>query len=137
MTSSDSSDEGEKSDSREVRIWVESDEDAAKIEALLEALGFTVLRELGDGDGPARLRWAVNRLCNRYQLTPRERDVLQGVLAGWRNGQVAKDLNISGATVKWHLHNIFTKTGAEDRESLLRLALQLGGRTREPERGES
>ncbi|EDM75068.1 probable response regulator transcription regulator protein [Plesiocystis pacifica SIR-1] len=120
----------------EVRIWVERDEDASRISAVLEALGYTVLRELEEGDGPARLRWAVNRLCHRHKLTARERDVLERVLAGRNNEQIGKDLEISRATVKWHMHNIFAKTNTGNREALLRLALQLGGKQQVREGGE-
>ena len=116
----------------EIRIWVAADEDANRVSAVLEALGYTVLRELSEGDGPARLRWAVNRLATRHKLTAREQDILERVLAGRNNEEIGKDLEISRATVKWHMHNIFAKTNTGNRESLLRLALQLGG-VRSPE----
>ncbi|MFV8749919.1 LuxR C-terminal-related transcriptional regulator [Nannocystaceae bacterium ST9] len=111
----------------EVRIWVERDDDANRISAVLEALGYTVLRELEEGDGPSRLRWAVNRLSRRHKLTLREQDILERVLAGRNNDEIGRDLEISRATVKWHMHNVFAKTNTGNRESLLRLALQLGG----------
>ncbi len=112
---------------QEVRIWVELDDDANRISAVLEALGYTVLRELEEGDGPSRLRWAVNRLARRHKLTLREQDILERVLAGRNNDEIGVDLEISRATVKWHMHNVFAKTNTGNRESLLRLALQLGG----------
>lgn len=111
----------------EVRIWVDGDDDANRVSAVLEALGYTVLRELEEGDGPARLRWAVNRLSQRHKLTLREQDILERVLAGRSNHEISRDLEISRATVKWHMHNLFAKTNTNNRESLLRLALQLGG----------
>lgn len=111
----------------EVRIWVERDDDANRISAVLEALGYTVLRELEEGDGPSRLRWAVNRLARRHKLTLREQDILERVLAGRNNDEIGVDLEISRATVKWHMHNVFAKSNTSNRESLLRLALQLGG----------
>ncbi len=115
------------SSSNEVHIRVSRDDDAARISAVLEALGYTVLRELGEGDGPARLRWAVTRLVSAHKLTEREQDILELVLQGRNNLQIGGDLSISRATVKWHMHNIFAKTSTGNRESLLRLALQLGG----------
>jgi DNA-binding CsgD family transcriptional regulator len=111
----------------EVRIWVERDDDANRISAVLEALGYTVLRELEEGDGPSRLRWAVDRLSRRHKLTLREQDILERVLAGRNNDEIGNDLEISRATVKWHMHNVFAKTNTGNRENLLRLALQLGG----------
>lgn len=111
----------------EVRIWVDADDDANRVSAVLEALGYTVLRELDEGDGPARLRWAINRLSQRHKLTLREQDILERVLAGRSNQEISRELEISRATVKWHMHNIFAKTNTCAREGLLRLALQLGG----------
>lgn len=111
----------------QVRIWVATDEDANRVSAVLEALGYVVVRELEEGDGPARLRWAVQRLATRHKLTVREQDILECVLGGRNNDEIAGDLEISRATVKWHMHNVFAKTNTSNRESLLRLALQLGG----------
>jgi DNA-binding CsgD family transcriptional regulator len=111
----------------EVRIWVDADDDANRVSAVLEALGYTVLRELDEGDGPSRLRWAISRLSQRHKLTLREQDILERVLAGRSNHEISGELEISRATVKWHMHNIFAKTNTAQREGLLRLALQLGG----------
>jgi len=111
----------------EVHIRVAQDEDASRISAVLEALGYSVLRQLDEGDGPQRLRWAVTRLARRHKLTARERSILELVLNGRTNQQIGRELEISRATVKWHMHNVFAKTNSNNRECLLRLALQLGG----------
>lgn len=115
-----------------VRFAVERDEQAAKITALLEALGYEVVRDLAPDSAQTRLRWAVARLESKAMLTPREADVLELVLQGKSNGEIGAALEISKATVKWHMHNVFTKTGTTTREALLREALQLGGMTRRP-----
>jgi DNA-binding CsgD family transcriptional regulator len=112
---------------KEVHIRVAHDDDASRISAVLEALGYSVQRQLDEGDGPQRLRWAVNRLARRHKLTSREQDILELVLEGRANAQIGRALEISRATVKWHMHNVFAKTNTGNRESLLRLALQLGG----------
>jgi DNA-binding CsgD family transcriptional regulator len=111
----------------EVHIRVAHDDDATRISAVLEALGYCVLRQLDEGDGPQRLRWAVTRLARHHKLTSREQDILELVLEGRTNTQIGRVLDISRATVKWHMHNVFAKTNTGTRESLLRLALQLGG----------
>lgn len=111
----------------EVHIRVAHDDDATRISAVLEALGYSVLRQLDEGDGPQRLRWAVTRLARRHKLTSREQDILELVLEGRTNTQIGRVLDISRATVKWHMHNVFAKTNTGTRESLLRLSLQLGG----------
>jgi DNA-binding CsgD family transcriptional regulator len=122
-----------KSDKIRVRFAVEDDEQANKITALLEALGYEAVRELDHGSPQTRLRWAVQRLASAAKLTDRERDILDRVLQGRLNTEIGEELGISKATVKWHMHNIFTKTGATTREALLREALQLGRSGPEPD----
>lgn len=53
-------------------------------------------------------------------LSAREREVLQLVLKGLNNKLVARELNISVATVKTHLHKIFRKTNVSSRFELAR-----------------
>jgi DNA-binding CsgD family transcriptional regulator len=111
----------------EVAIRVASDGDAARITAVLEALGYTVTRDYQDAAAAERgqLTDASARLARRHKLTTREHGILDLLLAGQGNAQIATALDISRATVKWHMHNVFAKTGATSRENLLRLALQL------------
>lgn len=118
-----------------VRFAVETDEQAVKISALLEALGYDPERQLDRGSAQIRLRWAVSRLSTEARLTEREREVLALVLEGQVNAEISETLEISKATVKWHMHNILTKSGAATREALLRQALQLGGSARRTIRG--
>ena len=54
----------------------------------------------------------------RYSLTRRESEVLELLLAGMNNQQIARQLYISVGTVKAHTHNIFAKTGVGDRAQL-------------------
>jgi DNA-binding NarL/FixJ family response regulator len=56
-----------------------------------------------------------NRAISPAQLSPRERQIIKLVLAGCRNREVAKELEISEKTVKNHLSNIFDKLGVGDR----------------------
>lgn len=48
-------------------------------------------------------------------LTPRELEILQLVLAGHTNKAIAEEIFISEKTVEYHLHNIYTKVGARTR----------------------
>lgn len=113
----------------EVHIRVATDADATRITALLEALGFRVVRRLDDADGRTRIGWAIERISRAHRLTVREREVLEGVLEGDSNERLAKRLRLSRATVKWHLHNVFAKTNLGNREALLRAALELPAST--------
>lgn len=109
----------------EVHIRVATDADATRITALLEALGYRVVRRLDDADGHLRIGWAIERISRAHRLTTREREVLEGVLEGDTNERLARRLRLSRATVKWHLHNVFAKTNLGNREALLRCALDL------------
>ena len=48
-------------------------------------------------------------------LTEREGEVLRLIAAGKSNGEIAKALFVSEATVKTHVNHIFAKTGSRDR----------------------
>jgi DNA-binding CsgD family transcriptional regulator len=59
-------------------------------------------------------------------LTPRERDVLQQVATGATNGQAAKALGVSLATIKKYLERTYVKLNSRDRASAVAIALQRG-----------
>lgn len=60
-------------------------------------------------------------------LTPRERQVLDGLLAGHANKTMAYDLGLSPRTVEVHRANVMTKMGASSLSELVRLALRVRG----------
>ncbi len=60
-----------------------------------------------------------DRFLAKYAITEREREIILKVIQGKSNADIASELVISLATVKTHLHNIFTKTGADSRYDLL------------------
>lgn len=59
-------------------------------------------------------------------LSPRERDVLAGVVEGKLNKQIAFELEISPRTVEIYRANLMTKTGARNLAELMRIALAVG-----------
>lgn len=61
----------------------------------------------------------------RVALTERELKVLRLLQAGLGNREVAQSLFLSEATVKWHLHNIFSKLGVKNRTGALARAQQI------------
>jgi two-component system, NarL family, nitrate/nitrite response regulator NarL len=62
--------------------------------------------------------------ARKNQLSERERDVLKGVFTGSSNKEIAAHLNISEASVKSALQQLFVKTGVRTRSQLVRVALE-------------
>jgi len=61
-------------------------------------------------------------------LSPREREVLEGLIAGLPNKTIAYDLAISPRTVEVHRARVMDKMGARSPSELVRLALAAGVR---------
>jgi len=56
---------------------------------------------------------------NRYNLTPRERQVAELVCKGLRNGNIATYLHIKPGTVKTHTRNIYRKVHVKSKIAML------------------
>jgi FixJ family two-component response regulator len=91
---------------------------------LLEAIQTALVR-----DSTARENdQAVARLRLSFEtLTPREREVMALVVAGYRNKQIAADLEVREITVKVHRGQVMRKMGARSVAALVRMADCLGG----------
>lgn len=59
-------------------------------------------------------------------LTIREQAVLERIVAGRANKEIASDLSISEATVKTHVNNLLSKLGVSDRTNAATVAIQRG-----------
>jgi len=75
-------------------------------------------------DAVARREQAkLSEICARLDtLTPREREVLEHVVAGKLNKQIASDLGITEATIKMHRARVMTKMKVQAVADLVRLA---------------
>ena len=62
-------------------------------------------------------QWAY--VQNRYNLTPRERQIAELVCKGLRNGYIAKYLRIKPGTVKTHTRNIYRKIHVKSKIAML------------------
>ena len=90
---------------------------------LLSAIeeGFSRLEQTGKSR--ARAEEAQVRL---QALTPRERDVLEGLVRGHPNKTIAYDLDISPRTVEIHRANLMSKLGVASLSEALRIAFAAG-----------
>jgi two-component system response regulator FixJ len=92
-------------------------------EAILNSLDLAAARLAAPrAQDPAAVA-AANKLA---LLSPREREVLEGLLAGQPNKTIAYDLSISPRTVEIHRARVMDKMGARSLSELVRLALAAG-----------
>jgi len=94
-------------------------------ETILHSIEAALARVAQPAELDPLARTAIERLTS---LTPREREVLQGLLAGLPNKSIAYDLAISPRTVEIHRARVMDKMGARSLSQLVRLALAAGVR---------
>lgn len=108
-----------------------------RVDVLREALKVIILGELWVSK--RLLQWLVNHcgpsdqvkqtlssIRSLGELTPAEQKVIEHLLKGNTNKQIAQQLQITERTVKAHLTSIFRKTGVKDRLHLALLMNQNG-----------
>ncbi|AYC32692.1 LuxR family transcriptional regulator [Pseudomonas cavernae] len=62
-----------------------------------------------------RLAVDYENLDENQDVSHREREILRFVAAGLSNRDIAQSVHLSEATIKWHLHNLFSKLGVRSR----------------------
>ena len=67
---------------------------------------------------------AEGRRAHLQQFSEREREVLKRVFEGLTNKEIAAQMNLSEASVKSALQQLFVKTGVRTRSQLVRVALE-------------
>jgi two-component system, LuxR family, response regulator FixJ len=92
-------------------------------EAMLSAVHRALGREREDRAREAERDAVKERLAS---LTARERQVLEGLVAGRANKNIAFDLGISARTVEIYRANVMTKMQAASLSELVRMALGAG-----------
>ncbi|MFZ0302854.1 MAG: response regulator transcription factor [Terracidiphilus sp.] len=60
------------------------------------------------------------------ELTPREMDVLEQIVSGKSNKEIADELGVSEATVKTHINSLLGKLGVTDRTQAATAAIRRG-----------
>jgi len=74
------------------------------------------LRDLMPSSGESKVK-------KNFGLTPREMEVVEAIVAGYTNKEIAEKFTISEQTVKHHLTNIFDKLGVFNRLELAVFAI--------------
>ena len=75
---------------------------------------------------PPEIAEKLAQRIGSQELTARETAVLERIVAGRANKEIANDLNISEATVKSHVNSLLGKLGVDDRTHAAVVALQRG-----------
>ena len=90
---------------------------------ILSSVG-KALDSLNDADmSAAEKREIVDKLNN---LTPRERDVMERLIDGLTNKEIARELDISPRTVEVYRAGVMDKMGARNLSSLVKMGLAAG-----------
>lgn len=90
---------------------------------LLQSIEVAFSRLHADAAAAARTRQAEVQI---EALSPRERDVLTGLIDGRANKMIAYDLDISARTVEIYRANLMTKLGVHSLPEALRIAFAAG-----------
>jgi two-component system, NarL family, response regulator LiaR len=115
-----------------VAAWVDKKQGAAELESVLRGVsrGESWFPPRMLGEILRALRTDVTRAKEDTDgldmLSPRERDVLRGLVEGKRGGQIARELMISTDTVRTHTRNIFAKLDVHSRLEAVRVARAAG-----------
>ncbi|MBR9868863.1 MAG: response regulator transcription factor [Oceanospirillales bacterium] len=88
-------------------------EDIRKAQQLHQFMQFSLEQSL---DAPKHNQF--ENFCDQFQLTPKERMVVELVSQGLPNKTIAAGLDCSLATVKTHLQHIFCKTGVNSKAEI-------------------
>jgi two-component system response regulator FixJ len=82
---------------------------------------------ISQGEPAARDEALTRDLAARIaSLSPRERQVMDGLIAGLSNKLIARDYGISPRTIEVYRANVMTKMQANSLSELVRLAMRAG-----------
>ena len=94
-------------------------------EQLLEAIGRAAAESITTA---AQAHSAAEAAARLARLSQREREVLEGLLAGKSSKAIAHGLGVSARTVEGHRGNMMARLGVRSLSAALRLAIEAGHR---------
>jgi len=127
-----------------LRVWIEVErqgEEAEKLLARARSEGFVLAESEGAADLVARIAKpagfaarAASELAprrepegpDRRRLSRRELEILDYLIDGWSNAEIASALRLKVRTVRFHLEGIYAKLGVARRGEAVRETLRLG-----------
>lgn len=113
-------------EAREIGVagFLRKDQNVTHIARALDVIasGGVVFEPAASSRVPVRSRSARPR----YDLTPREMDVMRRIVAGQSTEQMAEQMNIATSTVRTYVKNLLTKLGAHSRLQAAALASREG-----------
>jgi DNA-binding CsgD family transcriptional regulator len=71
---------------------------------------------------------SLDEFCRKYEVSPRETDIIREICNGLSNKEISAKLFISLQTVKDHSHRIYIKTNVKSRVQLINLVKEVIGR---------
>jgi DNA-binding NarL/FixJ family response regulator len=88
----------------------------------------STIREVHAGKSriPPQIAEKLAERVGTEDLTPREADVLEQIVNGRSNKEIATELEISEATVKTHINSLLSKLGVTDRTQAATTAIRRG-----------
>ncbi len=93
-----------------------------------QLLGAIARAAVGGVPTAAEARGAAEAAARLARLSQREREVLEGLLAGKSNKAIAHGLGVSARTVEGHRGNMMARLGVRSLSAALRLAIEAGHR---------
>lgn len=92
-------------------------------EMILAAIRSALAQQVGDEEARSERQNVLDRVAT---LSPRERDVMEGLVAGKANKAIAFDLDISARTVEVYRANLMMKMQAKTLSELVRMVTMAG-----------
>jgi len=71
---------------------------------------------------------SFEEICQKFEVSPRETDIVREICNGLSNKEISDKLFISLQTVKDHTHRIYIKTNVRSRVQLINLVKEVTGK---------